>query len=447
MTDIKKKENNTVFFDIVLDAQDLKKAQDEVFIKNRKYFQVPGFRKGKVPRKIIENMYGKDVFMEDAINEILPSKYEETVDELKLEVVDQPNIDIKEANQGEDVTVEVSVDVKPEVKLGEYKGIEVEDVKYEVTDELIDKDLENQRQMNARRVNVDDRPAKEKDKVNIDFKGKIDGEEFEGGSAEKQDLELGSNTFIPGFEDQIIGHKVGEEFEIDVTFPEDYASEDLKGKDAKFEIKLNTISYDELPELDDEFIKDISDFDTVEEYRQDLKEKREKEFEHRERAEKENKILERIVEEMEVDVPQGMVNHQIDMQMQNFDQSLRAQGMSLEDYIKMIGSNVDAFRENLKDDALRQVKTSLAIEAVAKAEKIDATEEEVTAEIDRMVEEYFPDEEDKKAKMKEQMAAANKEGIKENLLNRKALDFLVENAKFVEAKEEKESEEDNKEEK
>jgi trigger factor len=451
MTEIKKKEKNTVFFDITLPAEDVKNAETEVFKKNRQYFQVPGFRKGKAPKKIIENMYGKGIFLEDAINELLPEKYEAAVEELGLEVVDQPHVDIDEAKPGEDVVAKISVDVKPEVKLGKYKGIEVADVKYEVTDDLIDSDLEHQRQMNARKINVDDRPAKEKDKVNIDFKGKIDGEEFEGGTAEKQDLELGSNTFIPGFEEQIIGHNVGDEFEIEVEFPEDYAAEDLQGKKAVFEIKLNSISYEELPELDDEFIKDISDFDTVDEYKDDIRKKREEEFKYRSEQEKEKNILDKIVEEMEVDVPQGMIDHQIDLQIQNFDQSLRAQGMALEDYIKMIGSNMDAFRQNLQGDAEEQVKTMLAVEAIADQEGFDVTEEEILEEIDRMCEQYFGKDPEQKEKMKEQMLEANKDGVKENLRNRKAIDFLVENANFVEEAEEEKEEakeaEENKEEK
>ncbi|MDO5041155.1 MAG: trigger factor [Peptoniphilus sp.] len=442
MTEIKKKENNTVFFDIVLKADELMAAEEVVFKKNRQYFQIPGFRKGKAPRKIVENVYGKDVFLEDAINDLLPEKYEKAVEELALEVVDQPNVDIKEATHGQDVNVEISVDVKPEVKLGDYENLEIEDVKYEVTEELLNADLESQRKMNARIVNVDDRPAQEHDKVNIDFKGSVDGEYFEGGTAQGQDLELGSNTFIPGFEEQVVGHSVGEEFTIDVKFPEDYASEELKGKDAQFEIKLNSISYEELPELDDEFIKDISDFDTVEEYKADAREKREKEFEERAQSEKENKVLAKIVEDMEVDVPEGMVNSQIDMQMDNFDQSLKMQGMSIEQYINMIGSNVQAFRENLRPDALKQVKTALAIEQIAKEQAIEVTDEEIDQEADRIVEQYFGKEEDKKAEMKESMLKANKEGIKENLANRKAIDYVMGKTTFVEPKEEAEEKEE-----
>ncbi|EFI41573.1 MULTISPECIES: trigger factor [Peptoniphilus] len=432
MTEIKSREKNTVKFDMILKAEDVKKAETEVYNKNKKYFQIPGFRKGHAPRKIIENVYGKGVFLEDAVNELLPKYYEETVKELGIEVVDQPEINIEEANSGEDIKVEVSVTVKPEVVLGEYKNIEVEDVKYEVTEELINSELDNQRHMNARLVNIDDRAAKIGDKVNIDFKGFVGDETFEGGAAEGHELELGSNTFIPGFEDQIVGKNIGDEFDVNVTFPEEYFSEELKGKEARFEVKLNSISFEELPELDDEFIKDISDFDTVDEYKADIKEKKEKEFEEREKREKEEKVLEKVVETMEVEVPDAMVNSQIDSQVQNFDRNLKAQGMSLEDYIKMLGTTMEAFRENLRADALKQVKTSLAIEAVAKAENFEVSEEEVESEIDKMVKDYFKDDEEQQKKMKEYMLENNKEGFKENLISKKTVDFLFENAKFVE---------------
>ena len=264
--EIKSKEKNTVSFDLVLKDKDIKDAETEVYKKNKKSLQVPGFRKGHVPRKLIENMYGKDVFLEDAINEILPEVYAKAVKELKLDVIDQPNIDFpEERKDGEDLIVNVKVDVKPEAKLGEYKGLEIEDPTMELTDEVVMQEVENEREKNARIINVDDRAAQKGDSVNIDYKGSCDGEYFKGGEDKGHDLELGSGAFIEGFEDQIIGHKVGEEFDINVKFPEDYRDENLKGKEAKFEIKLNGISYKELPKLDDEFVKDISEFDTLEE--------------------------------------------------------------------------------------------------------------------------------------------------------------------------------------
>ncbi|MDY2987849.1 MAG: trigger factor, partial [Peptoniphilus sp.] len=369
-------------------------------------------------------------------------KYEETIEELKLEVVDQPHVNIEEAHSGEDIKVEISVDVKPEVKIEGYKGLEVEDVKYEVTEELLNAELDQQRSLNARVLNIDDRAAEEGDKVNIDFVGRVDGEEFEGGAGENQDLVLGSNTFIPGFEKQIEGHNIDDEFDVNVTFPEDYFSEDLKGKEAVFSVRLNSISKEELPELDDEFIKDISEFDTVEEYKNDLREKKVKQFEERAIAEKKEAISKKLVEIVEVDVPKGMVDAQINTQMQNFDQNLRSQGMNLEDYLGMIGVEVKDFAENLREDALKQVKSALALEKVAELEGIVPTDEDVDAEIENIVNLYFKDNEEQKTKMREYMNGSNRESIKEDLMNKKTLDYLYENAKFIEPAEETDSEED-----
>lgn len=436
MTEIKKKEVNTVYFDITITAKEVADAEKVVYKKARGQFNIPGFRKGKAPKHIIENMYGKGIFFEDAVNEVLPVKYQEAVEELGLEVVDQANVDLKEVEEGKDIVVEFSVDVKPEVKLGDYKGIEVVDASYEVTDELIDNELDAQRHMNARIVNVDDRAAKMGDKVNIDFEGKVDGKAFEGGTAEGQDLELGSNTFIEGFEEQIAGHNTGDEFDVNVTFPEDYFSEDLKGKDAVFAVKLNTISYEELPEIDDEFIKDISELDTVEEYKADLKEKKEKEFVERSRQEREQKCIDKIVEGMEVVVPEGMIKTQLNSQLSSFDQSLRGQGFSLEEYVKMLGSTVEEFAENLRPEAEKQVKSSLAIEEIIKLENIEVTDEELEKEVNEMVKNYFADDEAQQEKMKEFMMNSNKEAIKENLSFKKAIEFIVDNAKFVDAVEE-----------
>lgn len=330
--EIKKKENNTVFFDIVLKREDINKAETEVYKKNKKHFQLPGFRKGHVPRQMIENMYGKDVFFEDAINELLPAEYEKAISELDLKVVDQPNIDIDEESiDKDDLIVNVSVDVKPEVEIKDYEGIEIEDPTMEVTDELIDSEVENERAMNARIINVDDRAVEEGDTVNIDFKGSLDGEYFDGGTAESQDLKVGSNTFIPGFEEQLIGHEIGEEFDINVKFPEDYHQKDLAEKDAKFEIKINSISYEELPELDDEFVKDISEFDTLDEFKEDLRKKKEEEFKVNSKMEKERRAIDKIGEMVDTDIPEGMINAQIDDMIRNYDQTLRAQGISFED--------------------------------------------------------------------------------------------------------------------
>ena len=434
--EINKKENNTVFFDIVLKREDIKKAENEVYKKNKKYFQIPGFRKGHVPKNMIENMYGKDVFFEDAINELLPKEYEDAIKELDLKVVDQPNIDIDEESlDKDDLIVKVSVDVKPEVEIKDYEGIEIEDPTLEVTDELIDSEVENQRAMNARIINVDDRAVEDGDTVNIDFKGSVDGKYFEGGEAESQDLKIGSNTFIPGFEEQLIGHEIGEEFDITVKFPEDYHQKDLAGKDAKFEIKLNGISYEELPELDDEFVKDISEFDTLDEFKDDLRKKKEEEFKTTSEMEKQRRAIDKIGEMIEADIPEGMINAQIDDMIRNYDQSLRAQGISFEDYIKMIGQSLDDFKNTMRPEAEKTVKNDLALEALVKDMKIEISDEEIEDEVNKVVEEYFKDDKDHMEKMREYMLNENKDVVRDDLQKRKAIETLVEKAKFVEPKE------------
>lgn len=439
--EIKKKENNTVFFDIVLKREDINKAETEVYKKNKKHFQLPGFRKGHVPRQMIENMYGKDVFFEDAINELLPAEYEKAISELDLKVVDQPNIDIDEESiDKDDLIVNVSVDVKPEVEIKDYEGIEIEDPTMEVTDELIDSEVENERAMNARIINVDDRAVEEGDTVNIDFKGSLDGEYFDGGTAESQDLKVGSNTFIPGFEEQLIGHEIGEEFYINVKFPEDYHQKDLAEKDAKFEIKINSISYEELPELDDEFVKDISEFDTLDEFKEDLRKKKEEEFKVNSKMEKERRAIDKIGEMVDTDIPEGMINAQIDDMIRNYDQTLRAQGISFEDYIKMVGQSLDEFKETMKPEAEKTVKNDLALEALVKSENVEVSDEEVEEEVNKVVEEYFKDDKDHMEKMREYMLNQNKEVVREDLKKRKAIDKLVEKVKFVEPEETTEEE-------
>ena len=439
--EIKKKENNTVFFDIVLKREDINKAETEVYKKNKKHFQLPGFRKGHVPRQMIENMYGKDVFFEDAINELLPAEYEKAISELDLKVVDQPNIDIvEESIDKDDLIVNVSVDVKPEVEIKDYEGIEIEDPTMEGTDELIDSEVENERAMNARIINVDDRAVEEGDTVNIDFKGSLDGEYFDGGTAESQDLKVGSNTFIPGFEEQLIGHEIGEEFDINVKFPEDYHQKDLAEKDAKFEIKINSISYEELPELDDEFVKDISEFDTLDEFKEDLRKKKEEEFKVNSKMEKERRAIDKIGEMVDTDIPEGMINAQIDDMIRNYDQTLRAQGISFEDYIKMVGQSLDEFKETMKPEAEKTVKNDLALEALVKSENVEVSDEEVEEEVNKVVEEYFKDDKDHMEKMREYMLNQNKEVVREDLKKRKAIDKLVEKVKFVEPEETTEEE-------
>lgn len=438
MTEIRKQEKNIVYFDLTIPAEEIKKAEMEVYKKNKGYFNVPGFRKGKAPKKIIENMYGEGIFFEDAINEVLPKMYEEAVEELKLEVIEQPNVDIAEFNRGDDVVVNIDVQVKPEVKLGNYKGVEIEEVPTEVSDELIDNELEKERHLNARVINIDDRPAKEGDKVNIDFAGKVDGEAFDGGTADDQELELGSGSFIPGFEEAIVGHNIGDTFDINVTFPEDYFTEELKGKEAVFTITLNSISQEELPELDDEFIKDISEFDTIEEYKEDLRKKKSEEIENNAKNIRTSRVLDKVVEGMEVDLPPVMVDNAIEEQIRNMDYNMRSQGIALDQYLQMLGQSLDEFKETMRPDAEQEVRRSLALDAVVEAEDFEVTDEEMEVEAKEAAAKYFGDDEEKQAEMVKTMLDGNTELLRSDLIRRKAIDFLVENAKEVEVEEKEE---------
>ncbi len=442
MTEILKKENNKVFFDITLPKEEVKKAEITAYNKLKKNVQIPGFRKGHAPKMIIENVYGKGIFLEDAINELLPKYYEEAIKELDLEVVDQPDVDFDEdVSSDADVVVHFSVFVKPEIEIKKYKGLEVEDAKHEVTDEMLEDDLKRQQKMNARAVNIDDRAAEEHDKVNINFEGFIDGEAFPGGTAENQDLELGSGTFIPGFEEQIIGKNIGDEFDVVTKFPEDYHAEEFQGKEATFKTKLNSITVEELPEIDDEFIKDISEFDTVEEYKNDLRAKLEKEAEERTRIDREGNVLRKIAEEVEVDIPERMVEDELDRIIQNYNQSMQGQGLTIEQYLQMLGTDIKTFREGQKGQAEAVILNRLILDKIIELENIEVTDEEIEAEIDRVLGEYFKDDEEKREDMKKMMLETNKAAVEDDLKARRALDVLVNENKFVEKKEEKEEKE------
>ncbi|MFR7349749.1 trigger factor [Peptoniphilus sp.] len=442
MTEILKKENNKVFFDITLPKEEVKKAEITAYNKLKKNVQIPGFRKGHAPKMIIENVYGKGIFLEDAINELLPKYYEEAIKELELEVVDQPDVDFDEdVSSDADVVVHFSVFVKPEIEIKKYKGLEVEDAKHEVTDEMLEDDLKRQQKMNARAVNIDDRAAEEHDKVNINFEGFIDGEAFPGGTAENQDLELGSGTFIPGFEEQIIGKNIGDEFDVVTKFPEDYHAEEFQGKEATFKTKLNSITVEELPEIDDEFIKDISEFDTVDEYKADLRKKLEKEAEERTRIDREGNVLRKIAEEVEVDIPERMVEDELDRIIQNYNQSMQGQGLTIEQYLQMLGTDIKTFREGQKGQAEAVILNRLILDKIIELENIEVTDEEIEAEIDRVLGEYFKDDEEKREDMKKMMLETNKAAVEDDLKARRALDVLVNENKFVEKKEEKEEKE------
>ncbi len=421
-----KTDKNAVRLTVEIDAKEFDKSIQKAYMKNRKHITIPGFRKGKAPRKLIEQFYGEAIFYEDAANDIIPSTYEAAVKETGIEPVSQPEFDIVQIGNGENFIYTADVTVKPEVELGQYKGIEIERVEYDVTDEDVEEHIEQAREQNARLISVEDRPVKEGDYVTIDYKGTIDGEEFEGGSAENASLEIGSNTFIPGFEEQIVDMNIGEEKDIKVTFPDDYHVEDFKGKEAVFSIKLNDIKEKELPELDDEFAKDVSEFDTLDEYRADVSEKLKELAQKNMKAEMENNLIQKIVDNANVDIPDSMVDSEIDRNLTEFDFTLRYQGLSLEQYLTFTGTSIDDIRAQYKEQAYNTVKMRLVLEKICDVEGIEVEDDDLEQEFERMSEQYGRDVEDIKKDFE-----SNVEYIKENLKVQKTVDFLMDNAIIV----------------
>ncbi len=427
MTDLIKHENNEAQFNVTIAWADFKAATKKAYNQNKNKFRVPGFRKGKAPQNIIEKQYGEGVFYEDAINVLFPEVYPKALEELKLEPVDRPDLDIKTLEKGEDVVLEFKVTTKPPVELGEYKNLTVKLEKPEVTDEMLDAELTKEQNMNARMVEVTDRAAENGDTVVIDYKGSIDGEYFEGGSAENTHLELGSGKFIPGFEEQLVGANSDDEVKVEVSFPEDYGSEELAGKDAIFEVKIHEIKAKDLPAIDDEFIKDISEFDTVDEYkdnkRKELQEQAEKEYEMKTRE----LALEQAVDNALVDIPAVMVEQEIDHMLRDMEQQISMYGLRLEDYVRMNNSTIDDMREQMRTDAEPRVKTSLVLEAIIAAENLEVSEEDVEAELERFAEtEKKPLEE-----IKKMFEFNNFQSIKDYLAPKKAIDLLMETAEIV----------------
>lgn len=424
---LEKIENNVATIKLEVPYEEFDKAVQASYVKNVGKFNIPGFRKGKAPRSIIERFYGESVFYEDAIDEIFRDKYEVAIKENQLIPVDLPKIDIEQIGKGKDLIIKAEVTLKPEVQLGQYKGIEVEKIEYNVTDEDVQKELENMRNKNARLVTVEDRPVQKGDIVNINFNGYIEDKPFEGGSAENYILEVGSNTFIPGFEDQLLGANIGDELEVKVKFPDDYRVENLAGKDALFKVKINEIKVKELPELDDEFAREVSEFETLEELKNDIKAKLEKQAEYRAKNELTNAVIKKVVDNATVDIPDVMVEHQIDEMLADYDLSLRYQGTNLENYLQYLGIPMAQFRNSLKEEATNRVKTSLVIEKVAKMENIEVTQEDVDKELEEMAKINNIEVE----KIKESYDDEYIEHLKGHILVEKTIDFLVNNSKIV----------------
>ncbi len=427
MNQILKQEKNVVTLKLTVGSDVFETACQKAYSKNKGQFNIPGFRKGKATRAVIEKMYGEGVFYEDAIDVVFPEEYKKAVEELNLDVIDRPALDVEEIGKGKELVLVVTVQVKPEVKLGQYKGLEVKKIESEVTEEDIQADLEKMQEQNARLITVDDRAIADQDNISLDFCGSVDGEEFPGGKSENYNLVVGSNTFIPGFEEQLIGMKIGEEKDVKVTFPEEYNSDDLKGKEAVFAVKINEIKEKQLPAIDDEFVKDTTEFDTLDELKNDIKAKLvDQKKKHAEDTMK-NEVVEKLAENLEVEIPEVMVKNEIENMMKDFEYNLSYQGMDLKTYFQYTGSSKELMEEQMKDDAEKRVRISLAVEAVSKAEEIEATDEDLEAEYAKMAELYKLEVD----KVKEIFHNSQDTGIKSTIVARKTVDLLLDNAKLV----------------
>ena len=368
----KTKNANEVKLEITVDATKFDEAIKRVYFKSAKYFNIPGFRKGKAPMQIVEKYYGKEIFYEDAFNEVAGDALDEAVKENNLEVVSRPNIDVTQIEKGKDLIFTAIMQTKPEAELGKYKGVEIKKIEYNVTDEDIEHELNHMQEHNSRLISIENRPVEKGDIATIDFEGFVDGKAFEGGKAQNHDLEIGSNTFIPGFEDQIIGMKIDEEKDINVKFPDEYFSKDLAGKDATFKVKLHEIKKKELPKLDDEFAKDVSEFDTLEELKTSIKEKKQKQNDEKAKYETQDAIIKEVCKNMKVEIPSGMIEMEVENMMKDIEQRLSYQGLKLEQYLQMMGKTKEDMQKEYEPQAIEGIKSRLALEAVIKKEKIEA---------------------------------------------------------------------------
>ena len=421
----KTKNANEVKLEITVEAEKFDEAIKRVYFKSAKYFNIPGFRKGKAPMQIVERYYGKEIFYEDAFNEVAQDALEEVVEENKLEIVSRPDIEVTQIEKGKDLIFTAIMQTKPEVKLGKYKGIEIKKIEYNVTDEDINHELGHMQEHNSRLISIEDRPVESGDIATIDFEGFADGKAFDGGKAEGHELEIGSNTFIPGFEDQVIGMKIDEEKDIQVKFPDEYFSKELAGKDATFKVKLHEIKKKELPELDDEFAKDVSEFDTLKELKASIKEKQQKQNDEKAKYETQEAVMRAVCEGAKVEIPSGMVETEIDNMLKDIEQKLSYQGLKLEQYLQMMGKTEEEMRKEYEPQAIEGIKSRLALEAVIKAEKIEATDEEIDEKLKEMAKNYGKENDEEFLKNENV-----RNYLKEGLASEKAIDFLVENAKI-----------------
>ena len=435
-TKLVSRDEKKIVFTSEISSEAFEASVNRVYNKMKSRFNIPGFRKGNAPRKIIELNYGEGIFFEDAVNELLPELFEEAVKELKIgkDICGMPKIDIEEFDKNKAIVIKFDQELKPVPELGDYKNLVADDVKFEVTDEMVDERVNKERENNARIVSIEDRPVKDMDTVNIDFEGSVEGVPFDGGKSENYDLVVGSHTFIPGFEEQLIGKNIGDNVDVNVIFPEEYHSEELKGKEALFKVKINSIKEKQLPELDDEFAQDVSEFDTLEEYRADIKKNLVESAEKNALVQKQNNAIDALIESSNVEAPESMINEEVDKAFRDFAGRIRQYNMDLDNYFKMLNTTEEAVREQLRPEATKRANAELVIDAFAKLENIEVSEEEIDKEIDEFGKNMkVKDFEEFKKELK---SGEGLEGITASLIRRKAVDHLVSLVKFQEPKKE-----------
>ena len=424
---VEKMEKNMAKLTIEVSAEDLDKAMQNAYQKAKGRISIPGFRKGKAPRKMIEQMYGKGVFLEDAANALIPEHYSKALAECDLEIVSQPKIDVTQVEPGKPFIFTAEVATKPEVTLGDYKGLEVPKSETEVTDEEVEAELKKEQEKNSRTISVEDRAAQLNDIVTIDFEGSVDGVPFDGGQATEYPLTLGSNTFIPGFEEQLVGAKVGDDVDVKVTFPEEYQAKELAGKEAIFKCAVKKIEAKELPELDDDFAKDVSEFDTLAEYKEHVKTNLEDKKANEAKRAKEDAAVDKVIENAQMDIPEAMLMTQCRQMLDDFSRRMQSQGLSMDQYFQFTGMTADKMMEDMKPQALKRIQTRLVLEKVAEVENIQPTEEEVNEEISKMAEAYKMEAD----KLKELLGERELEQMKKDMAVQKAVTVIADAAKEV----------------
>lgn len=422
---VEKLEKNMAKLTIEVAAENLEKAIEKAYQKNKNRISVPGFRKGKVPRQMIEKMYGKEIFYEDAVNMLIPEEYAKAYDECEEEIVSSPKIDVVQVEAGQPFIFTAEVALKPEVRLGKYKGVKVGKIEREVTDAEVDAEINKERERNARNITVEDRAVKDGDMTVLDFEGFVDGVAFEGGKGEDYPLTIGSGAFIPGFEDQLVGAEIGKEVEVNVTFPENYQAEELKGKDAVFKCTVKEIKEKELPELDDEFAGEVSEFETLAEYREDVKKKLTEQKETEAKREKEDKAIDAVIEDSDMEIPEAMIETQQRQMVDEFAQRIQMQGLTLEQYFKFTGNSHEMLLEQVKPQAEKRIKSRLVLEAVVEKENIEVSEDDYTKEVERMAEMYQMEAD----KVREMLGEDEKKNVMKDIAIQKAVEFVAENAK------------------